>query len=483
MDFDGKLRKLAEDMLETMCDAPGVGLAAPQVGIGLRFFVFDDGETGPMAMANPVLSAAEGESVEDEGCLSIPGPFQPTPRSATITCRGQGLDGAPLEMTGEGLLARIFQHETDHLDGTLFIDRLDEEGRRAVLAEMRRIELGLEEPRERRRGLRRRDPAALRSDPPYPRGMTAPRVVFLGNDPWSVPSLKALAERGPSPVLVLTRTPRPAGRGSKLRPTEVARFAAHAGLPLLEVDTVREGVGWEALREARPDVVAVVAYGEILTRDVLQLPAAGCLNLHFSLLPRWRGAAPVQRAIMEGDAVTGVSVMVMDEGLDTGAVLRAQEVEIEPGEDAGSLGARLAALGAQALRDAIPAFASGQLVATPQPDAGVTLAAKVGAEERRIDWRADADVVARLVRALSPSPGASTRFRDTGLKVLRGRPDPEPSAPGEPGTILGDDATGVQVAAGSGAYRVEEVAPAGRRRMPAAAWARGARFAAGERLG
>ena len=154
-DFDRKLRRLSEDMVETMRDAPGVGLAAPQVGIGLRFFVFDDGETGPTAIANPVLSGGDGELTEEEGCLSIPGPFHPTPRFATITCRGQGLDGSPLEMTGEGLLARIFQHETDHLEGTLFIDRLDEEGRRAVLAEMRRIELGLAEPRERRRFLRR----------------------------------------------------------------------------------------------------------------------------------------------------------------------------------------------------------------------------------------------------------------------------------------------------------------------------------------
>ena len=156
-DFDKKLRRLCEDMIETMYDAPGVGLASPQVGISLRLFVFDDGETGPMFMANPVLSAPQGETVEEEGCLSIPGPFHPTTRYASVTCRGQGLDGAFYEMTGEGLLARIFQHETDHLVGTLFIDRLDEEGRRAVLAELRRIELGLAEPRERRRLLRRAD--------------------------------------------------------------------------------------------------------------------------------------------------------------------------------------------------------------------------------------------------------------------------------------------------------------------------------------
>ncbi|MGZ5213171.1 MAG: peptide deformylase [Actinomycetota bacterium] len=149
--FDDALRRLADDMLETMYDAPGVGLAGPQVGISLRLFVFDDGVTGPMFMANPELLSPDGEIVEEEGCLSIPGPFYPTCRSARIICRGQDLQGDPLEMRGEGLLARILQHETDHLEGMLFIDRLDEEGRKAVLAELRRIELGLVEPRKRRR--------------------------------------------------------------------------------------------------------------------------------------------------------------------------------------------------------------------------------------------------------------------------------------------------------------------------------------------
>ena len=148
--FDEALRRFSESMLETMYDAPGVGLAGPQVGISLRVFVFDDGITGPTFMANPELVSPEGEILEEEGCLSIPGPFYPTRRSAKIVCRGQDLQGDPLEITGEGLLARIFQHETDHLEGLLFIDRLDEEGRKAVLAELRRIELGLAEPRQRR---------------------------------------------------------------------------------------------------------------------------------------------------------------------------------------------------------------------------------------------------------------------------------------------------------------------------------------------
>jgi peptide deformylase len=149
--FDRTLRRLAKDMTETMYHAPGVGLAAPQVGVSLRLYVFDDGERGPSFLANPELYDADGEVTEEEGCLSIPGPYHPTPRFRTIRCRGVDLKGNPIEVLGEGLLARIVQHETDHLAGTLYIDRLDDAGRRAVLAELRRIELGLAEPRPRKR--------------------------------------------------------------------------------------------------------------------------------------------------------------------------------------------------------------------------------------------------------------------------------------------------------------------------------------------
>ena len=146
-EFGPSLRSLFDDMVETMVAAPGVGLAGPQVGISSRLFVFDDGETGPTFMANPELSDGVGELLEDEGCLSIPGPYHATPRFARILCRGQDLDGNPFEMLGEGLLARIFQHEIDHLDGMLYIDRLDDEGRRDVMAQLRRIEMGIAEPR------------------------------------------------------------------------------------------------------------------------------------------------------------------------------------------------------------------------------------------------------------------------------------------------------------------------------------------------
>lgn len=308
------------------------------------------------------------------------------------------------------------------------------------------------------------------------------RVVFLGNDRWSVPSLDALSDLGPRPVLVLTRTPRPAGRGSNLRPTAVARSATASGVPMMEIDTVASGPGLDGLREADPDVVAVVAYGEILPPEILRLPRLGCVNLHFSLLPRWRGATPVQRAIQAGDPVTGVSVMLMDEGLDTGPVLRVIEEAVRPQDDAGSLGDRLAAIGATALREAILGLAEGRLTPVPQPEEGVTYAPKVAPQERSIEWSHGAENIARQVRMLAPAPGASTRFRGDGLKVLRGAATPS-LGPAKPGEILAAMPDGVIVGTGDAAYRIEEVAPAGRRQMAAAAWALGARFQPGERLG
>src|SRR5688572_17700337 len=173
------------------------------------------------------------------------------------------------------------------------------------------------------------------------------RIAFLGNDTWSVPSLRALAAADDVDLeLVLTNPPRPAGRGSHLTPTAVADVAVESGLRLLEVGRVRDGEGFDALDALEPDAIVVVAYGEILTADVLDIPRLGAVNVHFSLLPRWRGAAPVQRTILEGDEVTGVTVMLMDEGLDTGPVLAGAETPVGPEEDAGRLGARLAALGA-----------------------------------------------------------------------------------------------------------------------------------------
>ena len=312
--------------------------------------------------------------------------------------------------------------------------------------------------------------------------MPAPiRAVFMGNDAWSVPTLERLARpNGVDVVLVVTNPPRPAGRGSKLTPTPVAEAARRLSLPLEETETTRDERFAAQLRDLAPDVAVVVAYGELLASDVLYAPLLGSVNLHFSLLPRWRGASPVQHAILEGDAVTGVTVIRMDEGMDTGPVLARREEAIRSDDDAGSLGARLAAIGADAVAEVLLRLSLEDV--TPTPQAGTaTLAPKLGPADRAVDWTRPADAVVRRVRAFAPDPGANTTFRGNDLKLLRA--EESGWREGAPGTIVDVDRGGVVAATGDGTVRLLEVAATGRRRMPAADWARGVRDLPGDRFG
>jgi methionyl-tRNA formyltransferase len=310
------------------------------------------------------------------------------------------------------------------------------------------------------------------------------RVAFLGNDPWSVPALEAIAgEPDLEPVVVVTNAPKPAGRGSRPTRTAVAQASERIGAPLVETDGIRTGPGYQALLAAAADVMVVVAYGHLLSREVLELCPHGAINLHFSLLPRWRGAAPVQHALLAGDVSTGVTVMRMDEGLDTGPILNQLVEEIRPDDDAGSLGARLAHDGAMLLVGVLRMLPRGGVPARAQDERLATQAPRLRPDDRAIVWTHPADGIVRLVRALAPDPGATTRFRGEPLKVLAAAEDHDPTSAGQPGQIVSADGRGVLVATGSGGVRLVDVAPAGRRRMRAAAWARGARFGPDERLG
>jgi methionyl-tRNA formyltransferase len=251
----------------------------------------------------------------------------------------------------------------------------------------------------------------------------------------------------------------------------------------VEAETTRRGPGLEALAASRPDVVAVVAHGELLGPDVLDLAPLGAVNLHFSLLPRWRGASPVQHAILAGDGRTGVTVMRIDPGLDTGPILGSLEEPIRPDDDAGTLGTRLARLGAVLLVGVIRQLATGGLPARAQDASAATHAPRLTAGDRVLDWTAPSETVVRRVRALAPDPGATTTFRGEPLKVLAAGVGHDEPGGAPPGTIVAWDDRGVAVAAGEGVVRLTEVAPAGRKRMPAAGWARGARFSPDERLG
>jgi methionyl-tRNA formyltransferase len=254
------------------------------------------------------------------------------------------------------------------------------------------------------------------------------------------------------------------------------------------VETVRSGPGFDALRDAAPEILLVVAYGEILPPPVLGLPTAAPVNVHFSLLPQLRGAAPVQRAILAGLALTGVTTIRMDEGLDTGPILLQAEEAIGDDDDAGSLGDRLAALGGRLLVETVDGLEGGSIVERPQDETGATHAPKLTAGDRAIRWEETADRSVRRVRALSPVPGALTTFRDRALKVLRATRPPGPApaggrSEGHPGTVVSDEGGRLAVQAGDGIVVLEEVAPEGRRVMTGAEFVRGYKPAAGETLG
>jgi methionyl-tRNA formyltransferase len=306
------------------------------------------------------------------------------------------------------------------------------------------------------------------------------RVAFLGNDPWSVPSMRSVAASRHDLAVVLTRVPRPAGRGRAPRPTAVAEAARALGLPLREVETIREGPGVDALREATPDVLAVVAYGEILPPEVLETPRVAPVNVHFSRLPSLRGADPVRRAILEGLDVTGVTTIRMDEGLDTGPVLLQVEESIRDDDDAGDLGGRLAERGGELLIETLDGLEAGSIEERPQDESIATTAPKLRPDEEWVDWSEDAEAVIRRIRALAPEPGARTLDGTSVLKVIRATlADGE----GEPGEVVASTKRTVAVAAGTAAVMLEEVVPEGRRRMRGEEWARGRRLRVGERIG
>ncbi len=305
-------------------------------------------------------------------------------------------------------------------------------------------------------------------------------VAFLGNDRWSVPSLEALATSAYRIAGVFTANPKPAGRGNEPTPTAVAEGARRLGLPLTEVETVRAGPGFEALARTEPDVLAVVAYGELLPNAVLELPTLAPVNLHFSLLPELRGASPVQTALLRGLERTGVTTIVMDQGLDTGSVLQQRVEAILPEDDAGSLGDRLAVLGAEVLVASIDALSSGRITPRPQDDAGATFAPRLGPSDRELDWTAPSSSLVDRIRALSPEPGSQTSFRDVRLKVFRAE---TVEGAGEPGVLLEVAKDGFVVATGLGALRPLDLAPAGRRRMSGRDFVNGFRPQVGERFG
>ncbi|MFJ5219113.1 methionyl-tRNA formyltransferase [Streptomyces sp. NPDC088354] len=308
------------------------------------------------------------------------------------------------------------------------------------------------------------------------------RLVFAGTPEVAVPALDALIASGRHEVVaVVTRPDAVAGRGRKLVASPVAQRAEEAGIEVLKPTRPRDEDFLARLREIAPDCCPVVAYGALLPRVALDVPAHGWVNLHFSLLPAWRGAAPVQHAVMAGDEVTGASTFLIEEGLDSGPVYGVVTEDVRPRDTSGDLLTRLAHSGARLLAATMDGIEDGSLVARPQPAEGITTASKITVEDARIDWKAPALRVDRLVRGCTPAPGAWTLFGGERLKIgpVTLLPEHDGLAPGE----LEVTKRAVLVGTGSHAVELGEVRPQGKKPMAAADWARGVRVPSGERLG
>jgi methionyl-tRNA formyltransferase len=293
------------------------------------------------------------------------------------------------------------------------------------------------------------------------------RIVFAGTPDFSVPALEALNAAGHSLLAVYTQPDRPSGRGRTVMPSPIKRRALELGLSIEQPATLKSEEAVLRLTDYAPDLMVVVAYGLILPQPVLDVPGLGCLNIHASLLPRWRGAAPIQRAILAGDTRTGITIMKMDAGLDTGPVLLVRATEIGASESCGSLHDRLAVLGAEAIVTAIEEWRAGRVAPTPQPDEGVTYAAKIRKEEALIDWAQSAVEISRQVRAFNPWPVAETRWRGQQLRIWAAQAWPGETG-GEPGQVIEARNGRILVATGSGSLQLGQLQLAGRKITTAA---------------
>jgi methionyl-tRNA formyltransferase len=303
------------------------------------------------------------------------------------------------------------------------------------------------------------------------------KLVFAGTPEFAAVSLEALLAARHEVTLVLTQPDRPAGRGLKPQPSAVKQVALKRGLPVFQPATLKDTQARAAIAAERPDAMVVAAYGLLLPAAMLELPARGCINVHASLLPRWRGAAPIQRALLAGDAETGITIMQMDQGLDTGAILSQEPLVIAPDDTTGILHDRLGALGARLLVKTLSANPTPR----PQDAAAATYAARITKQEAEIDWRRPAAEIERQVRAFNPAPGASTRLDGVVLKIWRTHQ--ESGTAGAVGVVSAADPDGIVVGCGAGSLRITELQRAGGKRLPVQAFLAGFRLARGARLG
>jgi methionyl-tRNA formyltransferase len=312
--------------------------------------------------------------------------------------------------------------------------------------------------------------------------MIKPSILFMGTPNFAVPALEGLVAGGWPVIAVVTQPDRPQGRGQTLAPPPVKVTAEGLSLPVLQPEKVRHPDFLETFRKLAPDLVIVAAFGQILPTEIIRGPKMGCINIHPSLLPKYRGAAPINRALMQGEEKTGVTIMQMDEGVDSGAILIQEETPIGPEENFGELHDRLSLMGADMLRMALAMLLSGTLLPRSQDHRLATAAPRIGREEGRIDWKKDCRQIVSLIRGLSPAPCAQTLLGGKQLRIFAATAEPADVAEA-PGTINGEAAGTLRVAAGNGYVLLKEVQAEGKKRMTVHDFLRGCRISPGQILG
>ena len=310
--------------------------------------------------------------------------------------------------------------------------------------------------------------------------MTGLRIIFMGTPEFACPTLKTLIDRGEKVVAVVTQPDRPKGRGQQTLPPPVKLLALEHGIPVLQPVKVRHPDSIEEIRALKPDLIVVIAFGQILPKALLEIPGKGCINVHASLLPRYRGAAPLNWCIINGETETGVTTMLMDVGLDTGDMLLKRVTPIDPDEDTSSLHDRMSLVGAELLAETLDLAAQGRLAPEKQDDALTCYAPMLKKEDGLIDWTKDAPAVKNLVRGMTPWPGAFSYLDDKLLKVYRVQ---SASGTGNPGEVLAAGRDGIEVACGTGSVLIHELQLEGKKRLSAAEFQAGCKLAPGAFLG
>ena len=427
------LKDLIDDMFDTMYDAGGVGLAAPQVGILKRIVVIDVSESQdqPIVLVNPTILETSGEQTGMEGCLSLPGKYGEVTRPNYVKVHAFDRNMQEETLEGEGLLARCFVHEIEHLDGHLFTEHVKGDLVEAAPEE------GAEE----------------------------------------------------EVTLAVTQPDREKGRGRKIEESAVKTCAEKWNIPVFQPSKIRQPENAERIRAEKPDLIIVAAFGQILSQEILDIPRLGCINVHGSLLPKYRGAAPIQRSILDGEKETGVTIMQMDAGIDTGDMIAQEKVEIAADETSGSLYEKLAEAGGNLLIRTLPSILDGTAVRTPQPEEGASYAKMLDRRMGKIDWTKSAEEIGRLVRGLNPWPSAYTTLGGREFKIWGaaaqdgGSADLECPADADvcaPGTVVCTDKERIYVKTGRGILALTEVQAEGKKRMPASAFMRGFHFEPGK---